>query len=62
LDVGKKWLSESSLKAELPDGEELVKDERDSPRLENEELCFWSSEMMMAMTTRTKTHFSCKKR
>ena len=44
LDIGKKWLSESTLKAELPEGEELVKDERDPPRLENEEMCFWSSE------------------
>ena len=42
LDIGKKWLSESSLKAELPEGEELVKDEKDSPRLENDDLCFWS--------------------
>lgn len=44
LEIGKEWLIESSLKAELPEGEELVKDERDFPRLENEELCFWSSD------------------
>lgn len=44
LEIGKEWLIESSLIAELPEGEELVKDERDFPRLENEELCFWSSD------------------
>ena len=35
LDIGKKWLSESSLKADLPEGEEPVKDENGSARLEN---------------------------
>ena len=44
LDIGKKWLSESSLKADLPEGEEPVKDEKDSARLENGDLSFRSSD------------------
>lgn len=44
LDIGKKWLSECSLKADLPEGEEPVKDEKDSARLENDDLSFRSSD------------------
>ena len=44
LDIGTEWLRECSLKADLPDGEEPVKDEKDSARLENDELCFRSSD------------------
>ena len=42
LDIGKEWLSEAFLKADLPEGEEPVKDEKDSTRLENDGLCFRS--------------------
>ena len=44
LDIVTEWLRECSLKADLPDGEEPVKDEKDSARLENDELCFRSSD------------------
>lgn len=44
LDIGKEWLSESSLKAELRAGEEHVEHETDSPGLENDDLCYWSSD------------------
>lgn len=42
LNIGNEWLSEPSPKAELPEGE--VEDEKDSPRLENDDLCFWNSD------------------
>ena len=44
LDIGKEWLRECSLKTDLPDGEEPMKNEKDSARLENDELCFRSSD------------------
>ena len=44
LDIGKEWLSESSLKAELREVEVDVEHETDSPGMESDDLCYWSSD------------------
>ena len=44
LDIGKEWLSESSLKAELRGGEVYVEYETDSPGMESDDLCYRSSD------------------
>lgn len=44
MDIGKKWFSECFFKVDLFEGEELVKDEKDFGRLENDDLSFRSSD------------------
>lgn len=44
MDIGKKWFSECFFRVDLFEGEELVKDEKDFGRLENDDLSFRSSD------------------